>query len=156
MKDVFEIVPYHGWRKNAMKKIKLFMYVVLILAIVLTIVLTCRWYEAQTLTDEGLQRVFSVIIASSFLTFGIGGEIIIFQIITYFFIDKPKKTEYRNFIVALLVISAVEIISIALTAIIDIDFGILVILLVPAAFFVELAYFITWLKHTIQRKKTTR
>ncbi|MCD7944616.1 MAG: hypothetical protein LUH43_07030 [Clostridia bacterium] len=49
-----------------------------------------------------------------------------------------------------------EIIFNALMAIIDRDFSIFINLLMVAAFFVELAYFITWLKLTIQEKKAAR
>ncbi|MCD7747191.1 MAG: hypothetical protein LUI61_02490 [Firmicutes bacterium] len=136
-----------------MKKIKLFMYAVLILAIALTMVGTHRWYKAEMLTAEGLDRIATFISAVYYFTVGVGGEVITFQIITYFFVDKPKKPEYRNFIIALLVISVMEIIFNALMAIIDLDFSIFINLLMVAALCVEVAYFVTWLTYRIQDKQ---
>lgn len=83
-------------------------------------------------------------------------EAVAYQAAACFFICKQPYKSTRIFVATLLVLSAAEIMSVFLGITVNEGFLHAMVLFVPVMLTVELAYFITWLKHTIQKKKAAR
>ncbi|MCD7943963.1 MAG: hypothetical protein LUH43_03620 [Clostridia bacterium] len=83
-------------------------------------------------------------------------ETVAYQAASCFFICKPSYKSSRIFVAVLLVLSAAEIMSVILGIAVSESFLLAMFLITPVMLFVELAYFITWLKLTIQKKKAAQ
>lgn len=83
-------------------------------------------------------------------------EVVAYQAASCFFVCKPSYKSSRIFVAVLLVLSAAEIMSVFLGIAVSEGFLLAMFLIMPVILTVELAYFITWLKHRIKEKKAAR